>query len=99
MSYNLNTYSVTKSSVIIYSFYDIYITFKLFEGFHSCYIFLSSYRSTLYLQYTQLVLRKTNIVIRANTDKYHMRDKRIKLQENIDIFDLLSESYQIEFAV
>ena len=39
-------------SVIIYSFYDIYITVVLFEGFSSCYIFLSSYRSTLSLQYT-----------------------------------------------
>ena len=44
-----------------------------------------------------MLLRKANIVIRANANKYHLRDKRIILQENIYRFVLLSELYQIEF--
>ena len=69
------------------------------KDFNSGFIFLSSYRSTLYLQYMQLELRKANIVLRANAIEYHLRDKRIRLKENVIIFVLLSESYQIELLV
>ena len=50
------------------------------KDYYSCYIFWSSYPSTLSLQYKQLLLRKANIVIRSDANKYHLWDKRIMLK-------------------